>query len=48
MFADYVADHAIDLIVMGAYGQPRLREFILGRATRSLLMQPPAALFLSR
>jgi nucleotide-binding universal stress UspA family protein len=28
---------AIDLIVMGAYGHARLREFILGGATRSVL-----------
>jgi nucleotide-binding universal stress UspA family protein len=33
----YVADTATDLIVMGGYGHSRLREFILGGATRGLL-----------
>ena len=39
--------HEIDLIVMGAYGRSRLREFILGGATKSMLTHPPTALFLS-
>jgi nucleotide-binding universal stress UspA family protein len=47
VFADYVSEHAIDLIVMGAYGHSRLRDFILGGATRSLLAAPPTALLLS-
>jgi nucleotide-binding universal stress UspA family protein len=33
----YVADSAADLIVMGGYGHSRLREFILGGVTRSIL-----------
>ena len=33
----YAADNAIDFIVMGAYGHSRLREFVLGGATRSML-----------
>ena len=33
---DYVASGA-DLIVMGGYGHSRLREFILGGVTRSVL-----------
>jgi nucleotide-binding universal stress UspA family protein len=33
----YVADTATDLIVMGGYGHSRLREFILGGATRGIL-----------
>jgi len=33
----YAADNEIDLIVMGGYGHTRLREFILGGATRGLL-----------
>jgi nucleotide-binding universal stress UspA family protein len=33
----YAADLPIDLIVMGAYGHSRLREFILGGATRGML-----------
>lgn len=39
--------HEIDLIVMGAYGHSRFREFILGGATKSMLAHPPTALFLS-
>ena len=31
------ADHSIDLIVMGAYGHSRLREWILGGATYNIL-----------
>jgi nucleotide-binding universal stress UspA family protein len=31
------ADNGTDLIVMGAYGHSRLREFILGGATRGML-----------
>jgi nucleotide-binding universal stress UspA family protein len=33
------ADLDIDLIVMGAWGQSRLKEWALGGATRSLLQQ---------
>ena len=44
---EQVKVHEIDLIVMGAYGRSRLREFILGGATRSMLTHPPTALFLS-
>jgi nucleotide-binding universal stress UspA family protein len=33
----YAADAAVDLIVMGGYGHSRLREFILGGATRGML-----------
>ena len=44
---EQVKIHEIDLIVMGAYGRSRLREFILGGATRSMLTHPPTALFLS-
>jgi nucleotide-binding universal stress UspA family protein len=31
------ADHGADLIVMGIYGHSRVREMILGGASRSLL-----------
>ena len=37
LLLSYVADHDIDLIVMGAYGHTRLREMVLGGATRTLL-----------
>ena len=47
VFAEYVTSHGAQLIVMGGYGAPRLRKFIFGGATQSLLMNPPTALFLS-
>lgn len=43
----YVASHATDLLVMGAYGHSRLRELVLGGATRSLLSKPPVPILLS-
>ncbi len=36
-----------DLLVMGAYGHSRFREFVLGGATRSMLLRPPVPTFLS-
>jgi nucleotide-binding universal stress UspA family protein len=36
-----------DLLVMGAYGHSRMRQFILGGATRSMLQQPPVPVLLS-
>jgi nucleotide-binding universal stress UspA family protein len=33
----YAADRAADFIVMGGYGHSRLREFVLGGATRGIL-----------
>jgi nucleotide-binding universal stress UspA family protein len=35
-----IASHNADLLVMGAYGHSRLREFILGGATQSMLSTP--------
>jgi nucleotide-binding universal stress UspA family protein len=32
-----VADLGVDLLVMGAYGHSRVREMLLGGATRSVL-----------
>lgn len=43
----YVASRDIDLLVMGAYGHSRLREFILGGATQSILANPPCWVLLS-
>ena len=43
----FVADHDCDLLVMGAYGHSRLREFILGGATKSMLVNPPTWVMLS-
>jgi len=37
----YVSSRNADLLVMGAYGHSRFREFVLGGATRSMLSRPP-------
>ena len=39
--------HKADILVMGAYGHARWREFILGGATKSLLSRPPLPILLS-
>ncbi|GAB4179600.1 MAG: universal stress protein [Rhodocyclaceae bacterium] len=41
------ADLGVDLIVMGAYGHTRLREMVLGGATRTLLESMTVPVFLS-
>ena len=41
------ADHSADLIVMGAYGHSRMRELILGGATRTLLESMTVPVLLS-
>ena len=43
----YCRSHDADLLVMGAYGHSRLREFVLGGATKSLLSKPPLPILLS-
>jgi nucleotide-binding universal stress UspA family protein len=43
----YVASHASDMLVMGAYGHSRLRELVLGGATKSLLSKPPRPILFS-
>jgi nucleotide-binding universal stress UspA family protein len=35
-----------ELMVMGAYGQPVVREFLLGSVTRTVLRDSPVPLFL--
>ncbi len=47
VFRDQVTTHRANLLVMGAYGHSRFREFILGGATKSMLTRPPTTLFLS-
>jgi nucleotide-binding universal stress UspA family protein len=42
------ADMTVDLIVMGAYGHSRIRELVLGGATRSLLDSMTAPVLMSR
>jgi nucleotide-binding universal stress UspA family protein len=43
----HALSHKADLLVMGAYGHSRLREFVLGGATRSLLSKPPLPILFS-
>lgn len=43
----YVTSCNADMLVMGAYGHSRIREFILGGATKSMLSRPPLPIFLS-
>ena len=37
MILSHAADAGTDFIVMGGYGHSRLREFVLGGVTRSIL-----------
>ena len=43
----YALSHQINLLVMGAYGHARWREFLLGGATKSLLSKPPLPILFS-
>src|SRR5262245_39466894 len=43
----YVADSAASMIVMGGFGQSRLREFILGGATRGILASMTVPILMS-
>ena len=43
----YVFSHSADMLVMGAYGHSRFREFVLGGATKSLLSKPPLPILFS-
>lgn len=47
VFAAQIASRRTDLLVMGAYGHSRFREFILGGATRSILTKPPIPVLFS-
>lgn len=44
---EYVTLRNADLLVMGAYGHSRVRDLILGGATKSMLSKPPLPVFLS-
>ncbi|WP_424628477.1 universal stress protein [Bradyrhizobium sp. SYSU BS000235] len=44
---DFANKLHLDLLVMGAYAHSRLRELVLGGATRSMLAKPPVPLLLS-
>lgn len=48
VLASYSQDQGADLLVMGAYGRSRVREFLLGGATDYMLHSPETPLFLSR
>jgi nucleotide-binding universal stress UspA family protein len=43
----YLKREAVDLLVMGAYGHSRVREFILGGATEYMLTDPVTPVFMS-
>ena len=43
----YTAKCGADLLVMGAYGSSRVKEFVLGGATEHVLHDPKTPLFLS-
>jgi nucleotide-binding universal stress UspA family protein len=47
MLLSCVADDSADLLVMGAYGQPRFRELVLGGATRQILKQMTVPVLMS-
>lgn len=44
---EWTAAHQIDLLVMGAYGHSRLRDFILGGATKTVISRPKLPVLLS-
>ncbi len=37
VFASYLAEHGLDLLVMGAYGHSRIRQFIVGSTTTTMV-----------
>lgn len=43
----HVRDRGADLVVMGAYGHSRLREAVLGGATRGMMEQAEVAVFMA-
>ena len=47
LLLNHASDMAADLIVIGAYGHSRLREFVLGGVTRTILKQMTAPVLLS-
>lgn len=47
VLTQFVTANNIDLLVMGAYGHSRFREFVLGGATKSMMSRPPVPTFLS-
>lgn len=47
VFAEYIDLNDIELLIMGAYGHSRMREFVLGGATKGMLGRPPGWVLLS-
>ncbi|MBT2338056.1 MULTISPECIES: universal stress protein [Pseudomonas] len=45
---DYQAEHAIDLLVMGAYGHSRIRQFLVGSTTTTMLRNATLPVLLLR
>jgi nucleotide-binding universal stress UspA family protein len=43
----YASARDLDILVMGAYGHSRVRDFILGGATKSMVSDPPLPVLLS-
>lgn len=44
---EYVRVRRADMLVMGAFGHSRMREFVLGGATRSIMNHPPIPVLLT-
>ena len=44
---DYATARDLDLLVMGAYGHSRMRDFVLGGATKTIVANPPLPVLLS-
>jgi nucleotide-binding universal stress UspA family protein len=47
VFEAHLTYRNANLLVMGAYGHSRIREFIVGGATKRMLTRPPLPIFLS-
>jgi nucleotide-binding universal stress UspA family protein len=48
MIKDHAESLGVDLVVMGLYGHSRLRELVLGGASRTMLIQETFPLLVSR
>jgi nucleotide-binding universal stress UspA family protein len=47
MLLSHAADEGVDFIVMGGYGHSRLREFVLGGVTRSIVRSMTAPVLMA-
>ena len=48
MLCDYQREHAIELLVMGAYGHSRIRQFLVGSTTTAMIRRAQSPLLLLR